>query len=424
VKTYVDTTVRKATYSYRITAYNGAGESGASSSIQINTTLFVNAPTALTITELTPQSVYLTWNDNSLNEAGFLVVRSEALPDTNILTLDTLPANTTSFTDSKVSCGQYYQYEVLAFDSSYRSAPSKTVYVAVPFVGLSSQIAEAGQPLSSVFALNNSLAYVAGAKGAVLKTTDGVTWKPLETGVTRDLSAIWFRSDSDGFAIGSNGLIIHTTDGGNSWKTVASGKSIQLSAICFSSPDTGWIVGADGVLLATTNGGSSWNTRVSGSSRSLYTIRFFDQLHGLIVGTYSTVLETSDGGQSWHAQAIQGGLGAALYAVTYDSIGVANLFGLSGALYHTSDGGSDWTLYYVGSTNNLVAAASLGYYDAIAIGSTGTILYSLNAGLSWERLPYTSTEEFVGASFSPDGSGGYIVGATGTIIPLTVCSIK
>jgi photosystem II stability/assembly factor-like uncharacterized protein len=424
VKTYVDTTVRKGSYSYRVTAYNGAGESGASLTIQINTTLFVNAPTALTITQLTPQNVYLTWNDNSLNEAGFLLVRSEVLPDTNIVTLDTLPANTTSYTDSKVSCGQYYQYEVLAFDSSYRSTPSKTVYVAVPFVGLSSQTAEAGQPLSSVFALNNSLAYVAGAKGAILKTTDGVTWKPLETGITRDLSAIWFRSDSDGFAIGSNGLIIHTTDGGNSWKSVASGKSIQFSAICFTTPDTGWIVGADGAMLLTTNGGSSWISRVSGTSRTLYSIRFLDQLHGYAVGTYSTVLATNDGGASWHAQAIQGGLGAALYAVTYDSIGIANLFGLSGALYHTSDAGSDWQLYYIGSTENLVAAASVGYYDAIALGSSGTILYSMNAGLSWARLPYTSTEEFVAASFSPDGTGGYVVGATGTIIPLAVCSSK
>jgi hypothetical protein len=74
-------------------------------------------------------------------------------------------------------------------------------------------------------------------------------------------AAISFPDSLHGTAIGSNGtdaIIIHTTDGGDTWTRQKSGVKGYLYAVDFTDSLNGTIVGPGGVILRTVNGGLLW----------------------------------------------------------------------------------------------------------------------------------------------------------------------
>jgi photosystem II stability/assembly factor-like uncharacterized protein len=118
----------------------------------------------------------------------------------------------------------------------------------------------------------------------------------------------------------------------------------------------GWVVGADGetnagVILATTNAGETWKARSPRGSKPLRAVSFADAFHGWAVGEAGTVLVTVDGGKTWKAQSLVGSRGGqfapALHAVAfpdaehgwaagYDDVGER------GVILTTVDGGGTW----------------------------------------------------------------------------------
>ena len=74
------------------------------------------------------------------------------------------------------------------------------------------------------------------------------------------------------------------------------------------SPAEAVAVGSDGLVLQTTNGGESWKVVASGTDKSLGAVDFADGQSGLAVG-WSTILATDDGGNTWERRSIPGGVG-------------------------------------------------------------------------------------------------------------------
>ncbi|MCB0258441.1 MAG: glycosyl hydrolase, partial [Calditrichaeota bacterium] len=54
---------------------------------------------------------------------------------------------------------------------------------------------------------------------------------------------IVFADGVNGWAVGQNGTILHSGDGGESWSSQASGTSSRLYGIHFLSAETGFAVG-------------------------------------------------------------------------------------------------------------------------------------------------------------------------------------
>src|SRR5688500_18121308 len=88
------------------------------------------APNTLVVTAVGPRQINLTWKDNSTSEQGFVVERTIAgTGSSNYQAVATLPANSTSFTDTTVSPGTTYGYRIRAFNaigSSYSSSQFAT----------------------------------------------------------------------------------------------------------------------------------------------------------------------------------------------------------------------------------------------------------------------------------------------------------
>jgi FtsP/CotA-like multicopper oxidase with cupredoxin domain/fibronectin type 3 domain-containing protein len=131
-QTYSDTTVAaSSTYSYRVVAFNGAGDSTPSNTVVAVTPVAPPAaPTNLRATSVTAAQVVLAWTDNANNETGYYVERSSVSGVWSRIA--TLPMGTTGYTDRSVASNTRYSYRVLAYNSGGNSAPSNTVTVTTP----------------------------------------------------------------------------------------------------------------------------------------------------------------------------------------------------------------------------------------------------------------------------------------------------
>ena len=77
--------------------------------------------------------------------------------------------------------------------------------------------------------------------------------------------AIEFINDSDGWAAGDGGIIVHTVDGGITWIQQNSGTTADLTIINFIDNQHGWIAG-HGIVLHTNDSGSTWTEVLTGTS--------------------------------------------------------------------------------------------------------------------------------------------------------------
>ncbi|MFQ6058765.1 MAG: two-component regulator propeller domain-containing protein [Anaerolineae bacterium] len=88
-----------------------------------------------------------------------------------------------------------------------------------------------------------------------------------------------------------------------SWSEVISPTTKDLFSVFFTDLTHGWAVGAEGIILRTTDGGESWTPQTQGSE-DLYDVHFVDADHGWAVGANSTILRTANGGESWTSEEI------------------------------------------------------------------------------------------------------------------------
>jgi photosystem II stability/assembly factor-like uncharacterized protein len=80
-----------------------------------------------------------------------------------------------------------------------------------------------------------------------------------------------------------------------------------LEDIFFVDANNGWAVGENGIVLHTTNGGNSWDIQTSGTEEKLLSVSFADSAVGWTAGGglgVSVILHTADGGSTWEAQTI------------------------------------------------------------------------------------------------------------------------
>lgn len=100
-------------YSYRVKAYVDYFNTEASSSESI--TLSLPSPSELEC-ELNPSDfVNLTWQDNSLNELGFIIEGRPSHPDSNFIIIDTVSSNIIEYEDITPKFFTPYEYRISAF---------------------------------------------------------------------------------------------------------------------------------------------------------------------------------------------------------------------------------------------------------------------------------------------------------------------
>ena len=293
-------------------------------------------------------------------------------------------------------------------------------------------------------------------------------------------------------AVGQRGHIVISDDHGDSWQQVPVPVSSDLTAVYFVNERAGWAVGHDGVVLASRDGGMNWELQLDGRRandalvayleakvaatpdsermRSLLEeaqrfrdqgpdkpfldVWFEDERKGFIVGAYNLIFRTEDGGATWtpwfdrtdnprlfnlHAiRPTESGLfvvgeGGVVLKLDPDGqrfraldvayrgslFGVAGhgervlVFGLRGNAFRSEDGGTSWHKAEVGLPATIVAAAAAGDGSIALVDSGGRIVVSPDGG-SFASPPVAAGVPVAGVVAI--GRGGYaLVGPRGAL---------
>jgi subtilisin family serine protease len=134
ITSYSDTGLSEVTtYTYRVRAYNGAGESDYSN--EASATTYAATPGTVSAAAASESQIDLSWTDNSNVEVGFKIERKEGSAGTysQVATVD---ANGTTYSDTELSESTTYFYRVRAYtdtgDSSYSNEANATTHPAAP----------------------------------------------------------------------------------------------------------------------------------------------------------------------------------------------------------------------------------------------------------------------------------------------------
>ena len=168
--------------------------------------------------------------------------------------------------------------------------------------------------------LADSVIFVSGTGGEIWKWSNN-TWDDLSnfTGTTNDIYAIDFVNEDEGFAVGADGLIIATIDGGLSWEIRDSPEEFSdlsfYDVIIFGykgSPVSALIVGENGTVIQSSGTGPTaigyiWkvpseNSHPTNTTSTLKSISGSSRFKFWIVGDDNFVALTEDGGSSFYNQ--------------------------------------------------------------------------------------------------------------------------
>ena len=134
--------------------------------------------------------------------------------------------------------------------------------------------------------------------GEIWKTTDGgYTWNfKYESPLNWNLNKLQFVNDTEGWAVGEWGLVVKSTNGGESWFQTNTVTGEGMFGIYFYDSEHGFVVGKDENILRSTNGGVNWILDRSGSAYEFYNVFFVDNNHGWIIGSSGIILFTNNWG--------------------------------------------------------------------------------------------------------------------------------
>jgi photosystem II stability/assembly factor-like uncharacterized protein len=191
--------------------------------------------------------------------------------------------------------------------------------------------------------INPDTGWACGGSGAIIKTTNGGDdWTISETPINNLLLKIHSYNGQVVIATGYDGLILRSSDGGETFEQVPSGvgSGTDLWGVQVLNDTLGWVCGMNQTLLKTTDAGETWQQIFPSLNQHYWSLDFLSELYGMIACGGGLVLKTTDGGISW--QQYQAGDTRALYTVDIiDSLHIAAA-GAGGKNVYSSDGGVTW----------------------------------------------------------------------------------
>lgn len=233
-------------------------------------------------------------------------------------------------------------------------------------------------------------------------------------------------------AVGAYGAVVYSDDGVH-WQVADSPTDALLTAVALGPGGTAWAVGHDGVVLLSTDGGAHWS-RVHDDPQAdgplLDVWMAGSEREGIAVGAYSQLLVTVDGGRSWRPASLavvdDGGGGSTgsdddlpldvhLNAIGEGPDGALYMAAEAGRLFRSDDRGASWVALpspYVGSFFGVLPLES---GVVLAFGLRGHLYRSTDRGAHWTRIE-TGTQEMLTDGLRLRDGRLLIVGLGGVVL--------
>ncbi|WP_244620728.1 WD40/YVTN/BNR-like repeat-containing protein [Metapseudomonas lalkuanensis] len=262
----------------------------------------------------------------------------------------------------------------------------------------------------------------AGQRGHILYSDDSLAWSQAQVPVSSDLTALTFPSASQGWAVGHEGVVLHTRDGGKTWNKQLDGRQIADLLVQHygnpANPDDpeAQRLKQDADLFA-----------AQGADKPLLDLWFEDEQKGFVIGAFNLILRTEDGGKNWtpwldridnpramHLYGLRPAQGT-LFAVGEQGLmlkldgarqrfvsvplpyegtlfgvlgddGLVLAYGLRGNAWRSLDGGASWSKVETGIDAGITSGAITADGSIVLASQAGQLLRSTDRGATFRRV--------------------------------------
>lgn len=337
--------------------------------------------------------------------------------------------------------------------------PSATVAATDPVLLDAEILPRARRSLLLDVVRTNAGYFAVGERGHVLVSEDGQAWTQAKVPTRATLTTI---ATADGvlWAAGHDGVIVHSTDGGQTWTRrraapwsydiVDPSEGVPVMDLLFTDARNGFAIGAYSLMLVTSDGGVTWTPRsVLGAAAKeapaepepaadevaaaddwtfsdddlMLDAESDPHLNAMaragsgalvIAGERGTFMRSRDGGQTWESKRLpyEGSMFGVL-AWEDDHILV---FGLRGNVLESRDLGDSWTEVETGITTSLMGGHALPGGGAVLVGANGAILTRPDADSPFTATAYemsTGETPLLSGVLPVDDAGYLVIGDKG-----------
>ena len=264
-----------------------------------------------------------------------------------------------------------------------------------------------------------------GQRGHIVYSDDaGQRWLQADVPVSSDLVAVSFPDASNGWAVGHDGAVRRSTDGGKRWtvqldglklgekmlayyqreaQAIAAGDAKRAEQLIedarrfqaqgaenpfldvwFRDASNGYVVGAFGLILETRDGGANWQPLMhatdNAKSLHLYTVRGFgSDLY--IAGEQGLMLKLAQGDTRFRAQEVP--YKGTLFGITGNAQSLIT-YGLRGTVLRSTDGGRNWLPTPTGLQVGLTAGIRQDDGRIVLVSQAGHVLVSADDGANFK----------------------------------------
>jgi photosystem II stability/assembly factor-like uncharacterized protein len=301
---------------------------------------------------------------------------------------------------------------------------------------------------SLIFAIKNyhGRYFAVGHRGHILYSEDAETWTQAQVPVRSSLLDIDFPTPEQGWAVGHEGVILHSSDGGKTWAkqfdgirygqegralyqrlaeenpdndlypflveemdfAISQGADKPLFRVNFHTDKWGHAAGAYGMILVTRDGGESWQPVLHNMENDSF-YHYFDFadlpadgqffLSGeaglFLIGDINTESGVAVENVPWEGS---------FFTSVDTADGAILMGGLRGRMFRTADLGENWVAVEKPATSSIVDSIRLGDGSLVAVGMAGEILHSTDNGFNFSRLPLKSDGLVFTVAEGPQGS--------------------
>jgi photosystem II stability/assembly factor-like uncharacterized protein len=300
-----------------------------------------------------------------------------------------------------------------------------------------------------------------GEHGDIVFSDDqGVSWRQASVPVSVTLTAVRFATAKTGWAVGHSGLVLHTTDGGQSWTRQLDGK--QAAGLVLKAAESGARSCPAGAGQLNPSPGYAKLLGKDGPDKPFFGLYFENEQKGFILGAYNLIFHTEDGGKSW--QPWQGHLenpkGLHLYAMvkTGNELFIAGeqglilrssnngetfgalrspyggsffgllalrnggllIFGLGGHAFRSNDQGATWEPVHTGVSASIMAGKQLRDETIVLVTESGELMAGGDNGDNFRPLRLTDRFPFADLAEAENGNL-VLVGMRGVEIAPRAC---
>ena len=217
-------------------------------------------------------------------------------------------------------------------------------------------------------------------------------------------TAVQWMNDSIIIATGGNGIIMRSTDAGNTWAHVVTNTTSALTDLIKVDSLYAYVCGERGTILKTADAGASWVHRDIGDTlASMRGIHFLNRNYGMTAGL-NRVYRTYNGGQNWELKIDSININTSFNDVWVANDTLAYVAGTFGKLYRTTNSGEWWRgVFPSGNTNAEIDEMQFindttGYFARLnsqsvtmnggeQIGSESTYCLANNGGMEAIEMP-------------------------------------